>query len=131
MAQSLGLNTAWYEDLEQNEGELASTLTLFQAMHLASLLGVRLHALFGVAAPPADRVALIDLPERVLAHAKRAGVTVDALEREIGWDLRELLDSPVQAAAELPVAFFMALAAPLGIDWLSLAPEEDADTGPQ
>lgn len=129
MAQSLGLNSAWYDDLEQREGELAATLNVFQAMQLASLLGVRLHELFDAGAPAHPRIPLIDLPERILAHATGAGISVEQLEREVGWDLRDFLDAPVQVAAELPLAFLMAIASPLGIDWLSLAPEDDADTG--
>jgi DNA-binding XRE family transcriptional regulator len=47
IAQRLGLNEAWYADLEQRDGELAASLTLFKAMELASLFGVTLHELIG------------------------------------------------------------------------------------
>lgn len=127
MAQSLGLNPAWYDDLEQNEGELASTLTLFQTMQLASLLGVRMRDLFEAGPPTTSSITLVDLPERIRAHASGSGISIETLEDEIGWNVQDFLDSPVPVVAELPIAFLMAIAEQLGIDWLSLAPENDAD----
>ncbi len=124
IAQSLGLNDAWYADLESGDDELAATLTMFKAMELASLLGVPLHELFDAPPPASERLSLVDLPERIVAHAKRSGKSVAQLEERIGWELRDYLRSPVQAAAELPILFFQAVAAELGINWLALVPDE-------
>jgi transcriptional regulator with XRE-family HTH domain len=68
MTQLLGLNPAWYADLEQRDGELVSTLTLFQALHLASILGIPMRDLMGEAADPDQRIALVELPDRIVAH---------------------------------------------------------------
>lgn len=125
VAAHLGLNAAWYDDLEQRDDELAATLTIFQAMDLAALLGVRLGDLFGDDALPGQPVAIIDLPERIREHLVSAGLSLDQFEDQVGWELGPFLASPVQVAAELPIAFFQALAATLGIHWLSLAPEPD------
>jgi transcriptional regulator with XRE-family HTH domain len=126
MAQSLGIDPAWYEDLEQKDGELTATLTLFQATQLASLLGVRLRELFDAQSSAPSPISLVDLSSRIRSDAAHSRVSIEALEAALGWDLRDFLESPVQVAAELPVAFLMAIAAHLRIDWLSLTPEDDA-----
>ena len=125
MSQLLELNPAWYADLEHRDEELASTLTIFKAMELASIFGVSLHELLG--APPIGhvRIALMELPERIIAHAKREAISIEQLERQVDWELREFLASPVQMAAEFPVRFFQVLAAALGINWLALIPDEN------
>jgi transcriptional regulator with XRE-family HTH domain len=124
VAHQIGLNDAWYHDLEQNDDELASTLTLFQGIELASALGVRLHDLIGEAAAPRMAVPLMDLPSLVGAHLARAGMSMEAFEEQVGWDLQELMQAPLKAAAESPIMFLQAIAEQLGMNWLSLVPEE-------
>jgi transcriptional regulator with XRE-family HTH domain len=123
MAQQLTLNVAWYADLEARDAELVSTLTMFKAMELASIFGVSLHELLD-APPAAQRISLLDLPDRITAYAGQAGIPMAQLEDQLGGDLREFFAAPVHAAAELPIAFFQALAAVLGINWLALVPDE-------
>ncbi len=123
MAQSLGLNLAWYADLEARDDELVSTLTMFKAMELASIFGVPLHELLD-APPSAQRISLIDLPDRITAYAGQAGIPMEQLEDQLGRDLGEFLAAPIHSATELPIAFFQALAAVLGINWLALLPDE-------
>jgi transcriptional regulator with XRE-family HTH domain len=122
-AAHLALNPAWYDDLEQRDGELAATLTLFQGVALAELFGLRLADLFGEPVPADEPVALLDLPERILAHVAAAGVSLDRFESQLGWELGPFMDAPVQLATELPIAFFQALAEALGVHWLLLVPD--------
>jgi len=124
MAQRLALNIAWYADLEKHDDELASTLTLFKAMELASIFGISLHELLDAPPVVGERVALMDLPARILAHARREGMSVGQLEERLGWELQAFLDSPIQLATELPIRFFQEIAAALGINWLALVPDE-------
>lgn len=126
MAQRLALNEAWYADLEKHDGELASTLSLFKAMELASIFGVTLAELLDEPPVTDERIALIDLPDRILAHASRKGISVAQLEEQIGWELQDFVGAPVRSAAGLPIRFFQALAAAIGINWLALVPDEDA-----
>jgi transcriptional regulator with XRE-family HTH domain len=126
MAERLGLNAAWYDDLEQHDDELASTLTLFQAMELASLLGVHLRDLLNDRDPAGEGISLMELPSRINAHVEREGISIRQFEDQVGWELSEFLTSPVKAAAELPIMFLQTISAPLGINWLSLVPNEDA-----
>jgi transcriptional regulator with XRE-family HTH domain len=124
MAQRLELNEAWYADLERHDDELASTLTLFKAMEMASILGVTLAELLDEPPVTDKRIALIDLPARILAHASRKGISMAQLEEQVGWELQDFVGAPVSSAAELPIRFFQALAAALGINWLALVPDE-------
>jgi transcriptional regulator with XRE-family HTH domain len=124
IAKTLDTNVAWYADLETRDSELAATLTLFKTMELASILGAPLHELFGEPAYTGEPIALMELPEPILAYAKHQGISIEQLEERTGWDLREFLASPVQSAAELPLEFFQAIAALLGINWLALVPDE-------
>lgn len=126
VAAHLALNPAWYEDLEQRDGELAATLTLFQGVALAELFGLRLADLFGETVPAGERVALPDLPERIRAHVAATGVSLDQFERRLGWELAPFMEAPVQLATELPIAFFQALAGNLGLHWLLLVPDDAA-----
>lgn len=123
-AAHLALNPAWYDDLEQRDGELAATLTLFQGVALAELFGLRLADLFGVAMPAGERIALPDLPERIRAHVAAKGLSMDQFEEQLDWELEPFMAAPVQLATELPIAFFQALAAVLGIHWLLLVPDD-------
>ena len=125
MAQRLELNEAWYADLERHDDELASTLTLFKAMEMASILGVTLAELLDEPPVTDKRIALIDLPARILAHASRKGISMAQLEEQVGWELQDFVGAPVSSAAELPIRFFQALAAALGINWLALVPDEE------
>jgi transcriptional regulator with XRE-family HTH domain len=127
MAKSLGLNEAWYGDLEQRDEELASTLTLFQAIELASALGVRLRDLVPGSPAPGELIGLMELPDVIRARISRDGISIEQLEARIGWDLEEFLDSPLQVATELPIVFLQAIATHLDISWLAFVPEEDSD----
>src|SRR5258706_10745723 len=85
MAENLGLNEAWYGDLEQNDEELASTLTLFQGMELASALGVSLRDLVQ-SDPATELVPLMELPDLIRARMSRDGLSIEQLEDKVGWE---------------------------------------------
>ena len=105
------------------DDELTSTLTIFQALQLASLLGVRLEDLLTENVPSSSKIALLDLPSMVKGHIAREGISIEEFESRVGWELQEFLQSPVKVAAELPIMFLRDVSGPLGINWLSLAPE--------
>ncbi|MEK6593930.1 MAG: helix-turn-helix domain-containing protein [Pseudomonadota bacterium] len=126
VAERLGLNAAWYADLEQRDEELASTLTIFQAMELAAILGMRLGDLLSDGTVPDQHISIVELAERINAHVARAGISIDQFEDQVGWELRAFLDSPFKVACEFPIMFLQATAGHLGINWLSLIPDEPA-----
>ena len=124
VAHQLGINDAWYADLERYDDELASTLTLFQAIELAAALGARLHDLVGEEGVR-EAIPLMDLPSLIRGHLERAGMPMQQFEEQVGWDLGEFMQSPLKVAAESPIMFLQAIAGRLGMDWLSLVPGED------
>jgi len=126
MAQLLGVNIHWYGDLEQHDDELASTLTLAQALRLASLLDVKLVDLLAVPGEPDEVISLEQLPERIADCISREGISVEQFEDRVGWELRRFLESPVESGPELPIMFFQALAEGLGVHLLSVLPHENA-----
>jgi transcriptional regulator with XRE-family HTH domain len=127
MAQRLELNVAWYADLERHDGELAATLSVFKAMELASLLGVRLHELLGLAPDTVPQVALFDLPQLILARVRRDAISVSQLEQRLGWELADFIASPLQALAALPLQFLQDLAAVLEVSLQALIPDQSVD----
>ncbi|MGZ9004570.1 MAG: helix-turn-helix domain-containing protein [Burkholderiales bacterium] len=126
VAEHLGLNDAWYTDLEHRDDELASTLTVFQALELASFLGVRLRDLLGDGGYAEENIPLTDLPSRITAHLARNGMSIEEFEDAVGWELREFLQSPLKVAAECPINFLQAVAENLGFNWTSLIPDGHA-----
>src|SRR5206468_7299163 len=85
IASDLGINDAWYRDLETYDDEFASTLTLFQAKHLAALLGVRLSDLLVQNEHSGKRVGLLDLPSIVRKHIEVERLSIEEFENLIGW----------------------------------------------
>ncbi len=124
VAHRVGINEAWYADIEQDDDELASTLTLFQAIELAAALGVGLHDLVGEEGER-EAVPLMELPSLIRGHLERAGMPMQEFEEEVGWDLEEFMQSPLKMAAESPIAFLQAVTGRLGMSWLCLVPGEE------
>jgi transcriptional regulator with XRE-family HTH domain len=123
VASSLGLNDAWYRDLEANDGELTSTLTLFQAVQLASLLGVRLNYVVAEM-QPSIRISLLDLPSRDTLRTKecRSKSSRIALDGKLNGFCNHRSRQPRSSR----LCSCKILSCALGIDWLSLAPEDNA-----
>lgn len=125
LAAELQLNPAWIQDLERRDGELAATLSLFQAMELAAAVGTDLRTLFEEEATIGPHVSIIELPGLIRTLLEREGRTVADLEDELGWEIAPLLEAPLQVATEMPLAFLQAMAACLGIPWLALVAEDE------
>jgi len=124
VAADLGINDAWYADLERYDDELWSTLTLFQAKHLAELIGVQLSDLLVENEHPGRRVGLLDLPSVIRKYIEDEQLSVEEFENLTGWEIQEFLESPVAAAAAMPIAFLRDLSNHLDISLLGLLFEE-------
>jgi len=126
VASDLGVNDAWYADLERYDDELASTLTLFQAKHLATILGVQLSDLLVENENSGRKLGLLDLPSIISKHIELEGLSMEEFENLIGWEVKGFLDSPVASAAEMPIAFLRDLSNHLDVSLLSLLIEDHA-----
>ena len=127
VASQLGLNESWYYDLEHYDDELATTLTLFQSMELASILGVRLRDLVNTDTWTDPSISLTELPPLIEVHVAKVGISIEQFEEQVGWELRELMQSPFKAISESPIIFVQAVAHQLSINWLSLVPDEQGN----
>jgi transcriptional regulator with XRE-family HTH domain len=126
VASDLGINEAWYQDLETYDDELASTLTLFQAKHLAGLLNVQLSELLVENEHSSRKAGLLDLPSIIRKHIEVEQLSIEEFEHLVGWELKEFLDSPVASAAEMPIAFLRDLSNHLDVSLPSLLVEDHA-----
>jgi hypothetical protein len=126
VTEHLRLNDAWYGDLEKYDEELTSTLTLFQAMELASFLGLGLRELVGGSDAPDEIISIVDLPSRIRSHIEQEGISVEEMENDVGWDIRDFLESPLKVAAESPISFLQAISEALGMNWVAMVPHDDA-----
>lgn len=124
VARHLDINESWYDDLERRDDELVSTLSLFQAIELAACLGVRLPQLLDSRTSPDSTIGLVKLPDVIRNHLVSNKLSLAQFEELVGWELEDFLKSPIKVAAEAPILFLRDLAGHLGMDWLSLVPEE-------
>jgi transcriptional regulator with XRE-family HTH domain len=118
LADQIGISSAWYDDLEREDGELEQSLDLAQLRKLAVLLNVGLGFLLTGEIIP-DAVAPLSFQEvarRVRARLEHAP-DVGALEEKVGWELGAFLKRPGEEGWEQRVPFFRDLAAELGLDW--------------
>lgn len=121
LADQIGVSPLWYEDLENEPGEVEESLGLEQLRKLSLLLGVGVAQLLtGSPVPPHTRaVAFQDLALQ-LRRKLEDMPGLDELEEKVGWDLGRFLKSPETEGWEQRVPFFKDVCAVLGLDWLGV-----------
>ncbi len=122
IASLAGLGEMEYFDLEFHDDELVSVPSLAKIRRLADALGVRTAALFSDEPNVVQRhTSYAELVLLVKAHLA-AGISKEAFEDEIGWDLDAFLDSEQRALSEYGVEFLQALCPCVGIAWMAALP---------
>ncbi len=116
---SLGLNEAWYADIEAYEDELESTLTLRQALSLAERLDVSLHWLVFGDEHSGQTLGSDDIPILIEQHLKASSQSRENFENQIGWDLGDW-SNPREAQLESSLIFLRDLAEGLGVSYGAL-----------
>jgi hypothetical protein len=111
-----------YADLEAYDDELESAICLRQVRQLAQCLGVSIPELVTGARLSGEPVPLAALPELVRSAMSRDGLSIDAFEEKVGWELREFLASPQEVAENLPLMFLHDVATGVGIDYVRTLP---------
>lgn len=120
LAQRIGVNIAWYHDVEAYPSEVSSTLSLAQLARLAKELELVSAALllgesFDAEAPSLGRTALVAELQRAVDERRQP---IDVVSAEIGWDVSALLGDPEQLAA-FNVDGLRDLCDYLGVDWVA------------
>jgi transcriptional regulator with XRE-family HTH domain len=121
LADEIGINPIWFEELETGEAALEESLDLEQLRKLSLLLGVGLATLVtGSPLPPDSRpVSFKDLA-RHLRRRLETEPGLDALEEKTGWDLGAFLKRPDPEGWGQRVPFFRDVCRVLGLDWLGI-----------
>jgi transcriptional regulator with XRE-family HTH domain len=121
LADQIGVSPLWYEDLENEPGEVEESLGLEQIRKLSLLLGVGVaHLLTGAPVPPGIRVlSFLDLARQIRRKLEDMP-GLDELEEKVGWDLGRFLKSPETEGWEQRIPFFKDVCAALDLDWLGV-----------
>lgn len=121
LADQIGVSLLWYEDLENEPGEVEESLGLEQIRKLALLLGVGMAQLLtGAPVPPDTRAVAFQDLARQLRRKLEDMPGLDDLEEKVGWDLGRFLKSPETEGWEQRLPFFKDVCAVLGLDWLGV-----------
>lgn len=120
LAHLLGISYEAYRDLESFDEEIVDTISLRQLVLLAGAVHLDLRSFFG-AGDQMDACAFGDLAARLNQLVADGVVTLAALEDEVGWELREVLEKP-DMFEELPAVALADIGGRFGIDWRSFLP---------
>jgi hypothetical protein len=115
LAHRLGISYEAYRDQE-----IVDTISFRQLVLLAGAVHLDLRSFFG-AGDQMDTCAFPDLAARLNLLVAEGDVTLAALEDEVGWELREVLEEP-DRFEELPAVALADIGGRVGIDWRSFLP---------
>ena len=122
IASLAGLSDMEYFDLEAYDDELTTVLSLAQIKRVAAALGVPTLALFSDELPSVPRrIPYAELVALVDAHLA-AGLSREAFEDEVGWDLAAFFESEERALSDYGVDFLQDVCSGLGIDCTAALP---------
>ena len=116
LANELGLTVDGYCDLEQQDSELESVLSIAQALKLAQLLGTNLLGLLGEAEQPL-KVPIARVRSALAAHLGSSAEAREALEDEIDWDVGPFLEGSGEWMSVYTIEFIKKLAMAIEVDW--------------
>jgi DNA-binding XRE family transcriptional regulator len=119
LASSIGISVEHYCDLEDQDGELYTTLSLHELRKLTMTLGTSIRVLFGIKGE-----AIIDfegIAEALRRHLVKEHLSVDEFGNKVGWNLQNFIDGP-DIAGEWNVDCLCDVCRGLGISWLDALP---------
>jgi hypothetical protein len=120
LAHLLGISYEAYRDLESFDEEIVDTISFRQLVLLAGAVHLDLPSFFG-AGDQMEACTFADLAARLNQLVADGAVTLAALEDEVGWELREVLENP-DMFDELPAVALADIGGRFGIDWRSFLP---------
>ena len=130
LANELGLTVDGYCDLEQQDSELESVLSIAQALKLAQLLGTNLLGLLGEAEQPL-KVPIARVRSALAAHLGSSAEAKERLEDEIDWDVGPFLEGSGEWTSVYTIEFIKKLAMAIEVDWqIVLAGVSNQDVPP-
>jgi len=124
MCDLLGMTDMGYFDLELHDSELPTVPSLDQIRRLAGALSITVPALLSEdgLTVPARRIEYHELDKRLKDHLRRAGLTQEQFEDQIGWSLDDFFEGEQKMLDSYNLEFLKALCAGLGVPWLEAVP---------
>jgi transcriptional regulator with XRE-family HTH domain len=116
LARELGLTVDGYCDLEQQDSELESVLSIAQASKLAQLLGTNVLGLLGETEQPL-KVPIARVRSALAAHLGSSAEAKEAMEDQIDWDLGPFLEGRDEWLTVYTIEFIKKLAIAIEVDW--------------
>jgi transcriptional regulator with XRE-family HTH domain len=116
LANELGLTVDGYCDLEQQDSELESVLSIAQALKLAQLLGTNLLALLGETEQPL-KVPIARVRSALAAHLGSSAEAKEALEDQIDWDVGPFIEGSEEWTSVYTIEFIKKLSMAIEVDW--------------
>lgn len=116
LAKELGLTVDGYCNLEQQDSELESVLSIAQALKLAQLLGTDLLGLLGETEQPL-KVPIARVRSALAAHLGSSAEAKETLEDELDWDLGPFLEGRDEWPSVYTIEFIKKLAIAIEVDW--------------
>jgi transcriptional regulator with XRE-family HTH domain len=116
LANELGLTIHGYCDLEQDDSEIESVLSIAQVLKLAKLLGTNVMGLLGES-EPSMKVPIARVRSALAAHLGNSAEAREALEDVIDWDLGPFLEGSDEWISVYTIGFIKKLAVAIEVDW--------------
>ena len=116
LANELGLTVDGYCDLEQQDSELESILSIAQALKLAKLLGTNVLGLLGETEQPL-KVPIARVRSALAAHLGSSAEAKEALEDELDWNLGPFLEGSDGWMSVYTIEFIKKLSIAIEVDW--------------
>jgi transcriptional regulator with XRE-family HTH domain len=116
LAIELGLTLHGYCNLERDDSEIESILSIAQVRKLAKLLGTDVLGLLGEAEQP-TKVPIARVRSALAAHLGNSAEAREALEDMIDWDLGPFLEGSDEWISVYTIGFIKKLAIAIEVDW--------------
>jgi transcriptional regulator with XRE-family HTH domain len=116
LADELGLTVDGYGELERQDSELETVLSIAQALKLAKLLGTDLLGLMGEA-DPTVKVPISRVRSALAAHLGNSAEAKEILEDQIDWDVGPFLEGSAEWTSVYTLEFLKKLAVAIEVDW--------------
>jgi transcriptional regulator with XRE-family HTH domain len=116
LATALGLTIHAYCDLEQDDEELESSVSIAQAVKLANLLQSDLLTLMGESEIPV-KMSISRVRSALNAQLGKSAEAKELMEDTLNWDLGPFLEGSNEWATVYTIDFVKHLATAIEIDW--------------
>jgi len=116
LAGELGITIHSYRDLEQHDEEIETSISIAQALKLASLLKTDLLTLLGETEIPV-KMPIARVRSALNAQLGNSAEARELMEDTINWDLGPFLDGSVEWTTVYTVDFVRQLATAIEVDW--------------